>query len=111
LSRPYFERIPDQSLTSGTNGTRYDYVIATRGNAYAFFYTYTGHAFKAKMGTITGTKVRAWWFDPRTGTSRELGTFDNKGERDFTPPGTPAPGNDWVLVLDDADKRWQAPGQ
>lgn len=111
LSRPYFERVPDQSLIAGRNGTRYDYVIATRGQGYAFAYTYTGRPFKARLGVVSGTKVRAWWFDPRTGAAREIGTFDNAGERDFTPPGTPVPGNDWVLVLDDAASKWAQPGR
>ena len=100
LSRPYFERVPDQSLIAGENGTRYDYVSATRGSSYAFLYTYTGRPFRVKLGLITGAKVRAAWFDPREGTTREIGVFDNRGERTFAPPGAPGPGNDWVLVLD-----------
>jgi hypothetical protein len=49
LSRPYFARIPDQNLVAGTNGTKYDYVIATRGDDYAFAYTYTGRPFEVRM--------------------------------------------------------------
>jgi hypothetical protein len=110
LSRPYFERVPDQSLLAGRNGTRYDYVIATRGESYAFVYSYTGAPFRVAMGRISHQTVRAWWFDPRTGHSREIGTFPNTGTREFTPPGAPAPGNDWVLVLDDISRNYAAPG-
>ncbi len=35
-------------------------------------------------GKISGTQMNAWWFNPRDGTA--LGTFDNRGERTFTPP-------------------------
>jgi hypothetical protein len=109
LSRPFFERVPDQNLVAGSNGTRYEYVIATRGRQYAFYYTYTGRPFTARLGTIAGQRVRAWWYDPRTGAATAAGEFANQGERRFTPPGTPAPGNDWVLVLDDAATGFPAP--
>ena len=97
LSRPFFERVPDQSLIAGENGTRYDYVVATRGKAYAFLYTYTGRPFRVRMGIISGKQVRASWFDPRDGSSSRIGVFANQGERSFVPP---RPGADWVLVLD-----------
>jgi hypothetical protein len=110
LSRPYFERVPDQSLIAGTNGTKYDYVIATRGAAYLFAYSYTGKPFRIRMGAISGKRVHAWWYSPRDGSARAIGTFANRGVRGFTPPGKPADGNDWVLVLDDIAKKFQMGG-
>jgi hypothetical protein len=62
------------------------------------------------MGRVSGEKVRAWWFDPRTGDAKQIGTFENKGTREFDPPGEKARGNDWVLVLDDASKAFPEPG-
>ena len=109
LSRPYFERIPDQSMIAGQNGTRYDYVIATRGNAYAFVYSYAGKPFEVQMGRISGKTVSASWFDPRSGKTATIGTFPNTGMRKFVPPGNPEPGNDWVLVLDDASRKFATP--
>ncbi|HEY0621594.1 glycoside hydrolase family 140 protein [Sphingomonas sp.] len=100
LSRPFLERVPDQSLIIG-NGKRYERVAATRGASYAIAYSYTGKPFTVQMGKISGKRVRAAWFDPRTGKSQAIGVFANRGKRLFTPPGTPAPGNDWALVLDD----------
>lgn len=99
LSRPYFERLPDQTLIAD-DGERYDRVLATRGKAYAMAYTWTGRPFTARLGAISGARVRASWFDPRTGTTRLIGVYPNRGERRFAPPGAPAPGNDWALVLD-----------
>ncbi|HVI98384.1 MAG TPA: glycoside hydrolase family 140 protein [Sphingomonas sp.] len=100
LSCPYFERVPDQSLIVD-NGERYDRVLATRGKSYAMAYTYTGRPFGVRLGVISGKTVRAQWFDPRTGATQAIGTFPNTGVRQFDPPGDPAPGNDWALVLDD----------
>jgi hypothetical protein len=101
-AHPYFERIPDQSLIAGENGERYDRVIATRGETYAFAYTHTGRSFSVRMGVLRGDKVQAYWYDPRTGATHGIGEFENTGEEAFDPPGEPAPGNDWALVLNAA---------
>lgn len=102
LSRPYVERVPDQALIVG-NGARYERVAATRGERYAIAYSYTGAPFRVQMGRIGGRRVRAAWYDPRTGKTQPIGDFANRGKRLFTPPGTPAPGNDWALLLDGID--------
>ncbi len=110
LSRPFLERLPDQELVAGANGVRHEYVVATRGRSYAMLYTYTGRPFEVRLGRITGESVTAWWYDPRTGHARRFAAFPNRGVRRFTPPGTPAPGNDWVLVLDDIAAGFGPPG-
>ncbi len=110
LSRPFFERIFDPFIIAGENGEKYDYVIATRGESYAFIYTYTGRNVDVSLGKISGEKVKAWWYNPRNGKAELLGFFENKGVRNFDLPGLKKEGNDWVLVLDDAAKEFPAPG-
>jgi hypothetical protein len=116
-SRPFLSRIPDPDVvvtgpvpTSVPGAGRYHFA-ATRDadGTYAIVYAPVGRTFSVRLNTITGTKVRAWWFDPRTGKAADAGTFPNTGERDFTPPSK---GEllDWVLVLDDASKNYPAPG-
>ena len=100
LSRPYLERIPDQSLIAGDSGERYDHLVATRGYAYAFLYTYTGRTIPVQMGIIAGDRVKASWYKPSDGSTIQIGEFNNAGAHEFDPPGAPADGNDWVLVLD-----------
>ncbi len=100
LSRSFFNRVPDQSLIAKDQGEKYEYLVATRGTNYAFIYTYTGRNIPVAMGKIEGEKVKASWFDPRTGEIKEFGTFDNKGVVEFDPPGEHENGNDWVLILD-----------
>ncbi len=100
LSRPFLERIPDQSLIAGENGVKYERLIATRGSNYAMIYTYTGRNIPVQMGKILGEKVKASWYKPTDGTSTEIGAFENKGTHEFDPPGDPANGNDWILILD-----------
>jgi hypothetical protein len=104
LSRPFFERIPDQSIIAGENGNKYDYLIATRGKSYLFVYTYNGRNFKINLGKTSGSKVKALWYNPKSGELISIGVFENKGIKDFNPPGEKKEGNDWVLVIDDASK-------
>lgn len=99
LSRPYFERIPDQSLVA-EQGEKHDCQIATRGQDYAFIYTWNGRPIKINMGKIPGKRIKATWYNPRDGSKTEAGSFPNSGVHEFDPPGEPEGGNDWVLILD-----------
>lgn len=103
-SRPLLDRVPDQSLLVEANNGPADRIQATRGRDYAFVYTAAGRPFTVYMGKISGGQVKAAWFDPRKGETREIGSFPNTGQQKFTPPST-GYGQDWVLLLDDASKR------
>jgi hypothetical protein len=100
LSRPYFERVPDQSLIAGQQGEKYNRLIATRGKKYAFVYTYTGRTMEINTSVLSGSKIKASWYNPQTGNMALIGTFDKSKSMKFDPPGQPVDGNDWVLVLD-----------
>ena len=106
LSRPFFERVNDQPVLAGQNGTRYERVTATRGSSYLFVYTYTGRPFQIQMGRISGKQAQAYWYNPRTGQATDIGNLPNQGVQTFTPPDR----NDWVLVLDEAAKQFRPPG-
>lgn len=96
LSKPYFDRIPDPSLIL-EQGTKYNYLAATRGKDYAFIYTANGRSMKINMGRIEGDTVNASWYSPRDGHRTVIGAIPNKGAHIFQPP---AGGDDWVLVLE-----------
>ena len=100
LSRPYFERVPAQSLIAANQGQRYNRLIATRGKDYAFIYTYTGRNMDINTGQLPGKKIKASWYNPRNGETTIIGTFNKLKTAKFNPPGQPANGNDWVLILD-----------
>jgi hypothetical protein len=116
-SRPFLTRIPDDSIIVPSNvptampgaGTRR--FVATRDEAgtYAMVYAPVSKPFTIRMDKITGPKVQAWWFDPRTGGATKAGEFSNSGTQTFT-PATPGEATDWVLVLDDAAKNYPPPG-
>lgn len=118
LSRPFLSRVPDDSLlvahtvpTAVPGAGRYRFA-ATRDQdgSYAMVYAPVGRSFRVRMETVSGTRVKAWWFDPRTGSAESIGEFSNKGERAFTPP-QPGEQLDWVLVLDDAARKFPPPGK
>jgi hypothetical protein len=100
LSKSFFDRVPDQSIVAGNQGEKYDYIVATRGRDYALVYTCNGRKMEIAMGKITGSGVKATWFNPRNGQTSALGEFDNSGIKTFDPPGDERAGNDWVLVLE-----------
>lgn len=110
LSRPFLSRVPDQSIINGNPGSGANHLQATRGDGYLFVYAPTGQNFTINMGKISGSNVKAWWYEPRNGTNIYIGEFTNSGTRAFDPPGSQGRGNDWVLVVDDATKNFSAPG-
>jgi hypothetical protein len=116
-SRPFLTRVPDDSViiedavpTSVPGSGRYRFV-ATRDSegTYAMVYAPVGRTFRVRMSAISGPTVKAWWYDPRTGTAQDIGTFPNEGAQAFTPPD-PGEMIDWVLVLDDASRGYPSPG-
>jgi len=73
-------------------------------------YAPVGRPFKVRMPAIAGSRVRAWWFNPRDGKAVLVGEFASEGERAFTPPDA-GEALDWVLVLDDAARGYPPPGE
>ncbi len=103
LSRPFFERIPDQSLIAANQGDKYNFLAATRGEDYAMIYTYNGREMEIQMGIIGGKEVDANWYNPRNGDYTAIDRIENSGTKTFNPPGEIEDGNDWVLVLDSVE--------
>jgi hypothetical protein len=112
LSRPFLSRVPDQSLVPGGRGEGADHVMATRDRdgAYAFVYVPTGQPVTLDLTRMAGPRVKAWWFDPRTGEAAAAGEWPRERRHEFRPPGTAGRGHDWVLVLDDAGRGFPPPG-
>jgi hypothetical protein len=115
-SRPMLLRIPDQWLLLNDPMGTGDRIQACRASdgSYAFIYTATG----ARLGIrlvdriyekVSGDAIKAYWYDPRLGTSAYIGQFPKTESREFTPPSS-GRGNDWVLVIDDAARNFLPPG-
>ncbi len=108
-SQPMKNLVPDQSLIAAGQGDCANYSCAIRGKSHAFIYIPTGNKTTVKMGIISGEKVNASWFNPRSGEITKIGEFKNSGEKSFEVPGMSKElvwlksgrGCDWVLVLED----------
>jgi hypothetical protein len=117
-SRPYLTRIPDDAVIVPAEvptavpgaGTRRFVATRDENGSYAMIYVPVGRSFAVRMDKVTGPAVKAWWFNPRDGKATAIGEYPNTGTRRFTPPD-PGEALDWLLVLDDAGKRYGPPGQ
>jgi len=109
MSRPHKGRQPDQGLLAdplrGPKRLR-----ATRGHGYVFVYTTQGDNMQVNLGKIPWDNKKCWWYDPRTGKASFIKTTASGAGETFDPPAPVRRGNDFVLVIDDADKGWDAPG-
>jgi len=113
-SRPQLERVPDQTLIVGEVSPRaIQRIEVLRGadGSYAFVYLPSGQTnVTLHTGKLSGTQLTAWWYDPRTSAASQFARFAKSDTHAFTTPeGDLA--NDWVLVLDDADRNYPAPGR
>lgn len=102
-SHPMLERVPDQSLIEENNLAPSERIQATRGNDYAFIYTSEGKSFTVFLNKISGKTLHAYWYNPRDGKTSDTGNIKNDGTKKFTPPSS-GYGQDWVLVIDNAEK-------
>jgi hypothetical protein len=117
-SRPFVTRIPDNSIIvpdnvpSSVPGSGAYSFVATRDQqgTYAMVYVPVGRKFSVRMDVIKGKNVVAWWYNPRNGEAKQIGKYTNSGTQTFNTP-TPGESLDWILVLDDADAKYKAPGK
>ncbi len=119
-SRPFLERIPDQSLIMGDNASQSDFKVATRDGTkgqndatYIMAYFPIVRDIGINTAVIGSEEIRAWYYDPRTGLAYLIGDYKNTGT--FSPKWDKRiresmGGSDWVLVIDDASKNYSPPG-
>lgn len=110
-SRPMLTRVPDQELVASLHGAGNGRVQAARDEtgAYAFVYITSGQMVRIRLERLSGSRLRGWWYSPRFGCAQPIGEMEKTGTKEFAPPFS-GPGEDWVLVLDDAARGFPAPG-
>ncbi len=108
-SRPFDKLVPDQSIIYGVNpdGENHIRAAGSTDHSYLIVYLSNGQDVKINMKKISGEKVIAWWYNPATGETTQVGEFKNKGIQQFS---SPEKGKDRVLVLDDKSKNYPNPG-
>jgi len=109
-SRPFFARIPDQSLIVGEPGEGGLHLQAARdqqGTYALVYFPQNDQRATIDLGRLSAARLRWWWYDPRTGVGMLKGEIDGRGHREFRSPSN---GADWVLVLDDVASHYAPPG-
>jgi hypothetical protein len=110
-ARTFSKLIPDQTLVlsgpvSGAGKIR---SAIAEDSTFAVFYTPLGKSFTVDQSRINGVKLKGIWYDPRYGISHPIHTGNTFGIQTYTPP-TSGKGNDWVLILENADLDLPMPG-
>ncbi|CAN5590519.1 glycoside hydrolase family 140 protein [soil metagenome] len=109
MSRPMLHRIADSNLIVRGQGEKGEHIESFHAadNSYTMIYLPVGKTFSINTANMPD-KLVVWWFNPKDASKHEPLTIDKKPVIEFTPPTTGF-GNDWVLILDDATKKYKAP--
>jgi hypothetical protein len=99
--RPWYKMVPDQAVIASDQGEGTQRIVAARAADGGFVVAYTpqGKPVSIHMNKVSGSQVKAQWYDPRTGTWKAIGQFPKQGIREYVPPSQ-GEQDDWVLVLD-----------
>jgi len=99
--RPWHKMVPDQSVLASEPGGGPFRLAAARAEdgSFAIAYTPVGQTLRIALNTLSGSQVKAQWYDPRAGTWTAIGQYHKEGVQEFVPPSRGAK-DDWVLVLD-----------
>jgi hypothetical protein len=107
--RPWYLLKPDQSVLASEPGGGPFRDVAARAEDGSFVIVCLPHGKPVgiHMDKLSGKTIKAQWYDPREGTWRQIGEYPNTGLREFVAPFQ-GEQSDWVLVLEDAAKRFPA---
>ena len=117
-SRPMLSRIPDDdvilesTVPTAIPGAGTSRFVATRNieGTYAMVYVPVGRPFSIRLDKLRAANLVGWWFNPHNGQATRIGEIVNTRKQEFTPPDV-GEDVDWVLVLDDAEKKYGEPGK
>lgn len=106
---PYYDRVPDQSVLTGTMGKKYNRLVATRGKDYLLVYNFTGRRMDIDFRKISGNTKKIFWMDAASGNLIYLGEAANKIQPVNIRHETPGI-HDGVLIAFDAEKTYLLTG-
>ena len=75
---------------------------------YLMVYAPVGRRFEVNTTVIRGNRLIGWWYNPRNGTSQKIGRVERAERVSFISPN-PGEELDWILVIDDASKKYKNP--
>jgi hypothetical protein len=111
-SRPFEKLKPDQTLVLDgpvSGGGKIRAAIAI-DYSFAIFYSPRGESFSVDQSKIKATDLKAIWYDTRYGIGHSVHSGNTFAIQTYTPPMS-GRGNDWILILEDADLNYPVPGR
>ncbi|MCC5937297.1 MAG: glycoside hydrolase family 140 protein [Lunatimonas sp.] len=102
---PWQRLLPDQTFLGGFNWPTGGYRVAMvdEKRLFAIVYTPEGKPIDAKLGTLKAQKIKAYWFDPATGTYLKAGESLPPKKHRFRPNLSGSASPDRVLLLMEED--------
>ena len=111
-SRPFIEMLPDQDILADVYGQDKSTIRAARGadRSFVIIYSSFGAPVHLRMEKMASDYLNGYWYNPREGKSIPIPAFkNNRKVQAFVPPSSGSR-TDWVLVLDDPEKKYPDPG-
>ncbi len=97
LSHDYFSLRPSPEM-AGAPYSGMGHIAACMGKDYGYVYSPLGLPFTVHLDAFRpAERLRAMWFDPRTGKSEVFTVLPGRGDTTLVPP---VQGQDWVLILE-----------
>jgi hypothetical protein len=111
-SRSFAKLVPNQVMIKNgpaTGGAKIRAATAEDAS-FAIVYSPRGESFTIDKSVVNARYIKEIWFDPRYGVSYHIHTGDTQGIQTYTPP-TSGRGQDWILIIENADLKLPMPGQ
>jgi len=110
-ARPFYKLVPNQAMIKDgttTGGGKIRAAVADDGS-FAIIYSPRGEQFTVDKSVVKAIRTNEIWFDPRYGIASIIHSPDTAGIQTYTPP-TSGRGNDWILIIEDANLNLPLPG-
>jgi hypothetical protein len=104
-SRAWFAFQPDLTQSVLVTGNGNGAVAARTADGESLvIYLPTARLFSVDLNQLSGSQAHAWWFNPQTGSTADIGLFTSNKVQNFIAASRQ------ILVLDDAASHLPAPG-
>ena len=111
-SRSPLTRVPDQGIVRRQKDDPAAYAVAFRdvSGDYCMVYLPVSEQLELNLSFMTATDIRIWWFDPSLGHAGEPMTVKKENFMVMGPPAGEKK-KDWVLIIENAAKKFTEPGK
>ena len=105
---PWQKMILNQSFLLNDNPENESYIVCAIGQNKDFIISYTpnGTPIDLDLPMLNPQKVKAFWYNPRSGTVKQIGEFSTSESHKFT-PWAEGWGSDFVLIIMDINANYQ----